>query len=179
MKRNGFTLVELLVTIAIVGIIVPPILNFFLSQYQTYYREENKMEAQQTSRSALDYIVSHMRRSNQSLIDVQNNIVTVVEKSTTGILSSDPDKRYRYYLEQSVLYREVSKNFNPTPTPVYWNISASKDQLTQNVISFTVIRVNNMVTLTIEIEVPFSTPNVTPAIESHRVKYQNIYTIGN
>lgn len=59
--QRGFTLTELLVAIAVVGLIMTGVLTLMMSGNQTYLSGSNQIEAQQAARVALDRMVREIR----------------------------------------------------------------------------------------------------------------------
>jgi prepilin-type N-terminal cleavage/methylation domain-containing protein len=59
--QRGFTLAELLVAIAVVGLIMTGLLTFMMSGNQTYLTGSNQIEAQQAARVALARMVREIR----------------------------------------------------------------------------------------------------------------------
>jgi type IV pilus assembly protein PilW len=65
-KSSGFTLVELLVAMAISGIIAGAIFTAFLSQQRSYLAQEQVSEVQQNLRAALDIMTRDIRMAGYS-----------------------------------------------------------------------------------------------------------------
>ncbi len=58
---NGFTLVELMITVAISGIIIAAIYSAYITQQRTYLAQEQVAEMQQNNRAAIDMMVREIR----------------------------------------------------------------------------------------------------------------------
>lgn len=58
--QEGFTLVELLVVLGIMGIILSAIFSFFLSNVKTFHRADNQMEAQYHAQMAMSQLVDYI-----------------------------------------------------------------------------------------------------------------------
>jgi type IV pilus assembly protein PilW len=58
---NGFTLVELMITVAISGIIIAAIYSAYISQQRTYLAQEQVAEMQQNIRAAIDMMAREIR----------------------------------------------------------------------------------------------------------------------
>jgi prepilin-type N-terminal cleavage/methylation domain-containing protein len=56
-KEKGFTLIEILVTLSMVGLIIAAVYNFYLSGLSGWERSTDQVEYQQSARIALDKIV--------------------------------------------------------------------------------------------------------------------------
>ena len=65
--QRGFTLAELLVAIAVVGLIMTGLLTFMMSGNQTYVTGSNQIEAQQAARVALERMAREIRGAGYSL----------------------------------------------------------------------------------------------------------------
>ncbi|MBF8982643.1 type II secretion system protein [Lutibacter sp. B2] len=61
-KKNnqGFTLVELLVVLGIMGIIISAMFSFFLSNYKTFYRADDQVEAQYEAQIATNKLIDNV-----------------------------------------------------------------------------------------------------------------------
>ena len=61
LKESGFSLAELLVSIAIVGIVAAAIYGVFFTSNRTYITQEEVVDAQQRARIALDFMTKDIR----------------------------------------------------------------------------------------------------------------------
>jgi prepilin-type N-terminal cleavage/methylation domain-containing protein len=59
--KRGVTLIELLVTIAVLSLVLAGIYGLLTSAYQSYNHSRAKLESQQTARIVLDYLVYRLR----------------------------------------------------------------------------------------------------------------------
>jgi len=62
-RQAGFSLVELLIVVAIVGVIMLAVMNLFLSTQRSAYTQEDVSEVQQNLRNANDMMVSDIQMS--------------------------------------------------------------------------------------------------------------------
>lgn len=77
---HGFTLIELMITLAISGVIMSAIYSAYLSQQRTYLAQEQVAEVQQNLRACIDYMVRDLRMAgfdpdqsgNFSITDVRS-----------------------------------------------------------------------------------------------------------
>jgi prepilin-type N-terminal cleavage/methylation domain-containing protein len=71
--RKGFTLVEILVVLAISGIIVTTAYTFLLSNQSAYFSVMSKIDAQKDARYAMDNVIENIRRSDQKQLQTIEN----------------------------------------------------------------------------------------------------------
>ncbi len=62
-KRNGFTLIETLVAMFMLSITMAAFYSVYRMQTRSLKGQENRLEAQQTARSALDFMVRELRNA--------------------------------------------------------------------------------------------------------------------
>ncbi len=72
MKKKGFTLVELLITITVFSIVIASVLTLFINSQKTKYRVDMMTEAQQSARTAIDYMIKDIRAAGYN-IDLEEN----------------------------------------------------------------------------------------------------------
>lgn len=71
-SRNGFTLIEIILTLAIMGIIMVSISNLFISGYNFYKQNEDKAEVQREIRFITNYIDENTKFTEN--IEVVNSV---------------------------------------------------------------------------------------------------------
>lgn len=79
-RIKGFTLIELVVTIAMLGIVILAVLNFFTYNLSTYSRGSEKADVQFDVRMAADLITTELR----NVVDISttdNTLNTVLDLS--------------------------------------------------------------------------------------------------
>jgi len=81
--ENGFTLVELIVSIAISGIVLAAITATFISQSRSYDAQKQINGMQQAARVAMDIMTREIRMAGYDPTD--NNIIGIVACSATSI----------------------------------------------------------------------------------------------
>jgi prepilin-type N-terminal cleavage/methylation domain-containing protein len=143
-KNGGFTLIELIVTLAIFSIVLVAILNLFLFNNRVYSRSENLSEVQFDVRMASDYITTELRNKNSisitdnslaesiTLSDLQSKYPTVkavtfkIAKSSSDyfveytITGSDLNNDNEYTLETDVLLNNITNATESTGTTIYY-----------------------------------------------------------
>ncbi len=62
-KRNGFTLIEMVVVMLMLSITMAAFYSVYRMQTRSLKGQENRLEAQQTARSALDFMVREIRNA--------------------------------------------------------------------------------------------------------------------
>ncbi len=60
-KERGFTLVELMVAMAVGGIVMAAVMTSFLSQHRSYLAQDNVVEMQQNARVSMDMLTRDIR----------------------------------------------------------------------------------------------------------------------
>ncbi len=73
--RKGFTLVELLVAMAVVGVVLGAIYGIFISSNRSYHTQDSVAEAQQGVRLGLAFMVRNMRMAGLDPIGPANDSV--------------------------------------------------------------------------------------------------------
>lgn len=72
-EDTGITLIELLVTLAVLGFIISAIYTFYLSGLKSWNRSVDHMEFQQSARIALNKIINELRYATEVEIRSNNN----------------------------------------------------------------------------------------------------------
>ena len=96
MKKNGFTLIEVLVAMGIMGFICMGIYAVLSMGSKTYNTEVGLIDLQQEMRRAADAMTREMRGASKSNITVNSSNVTFNTMDDTNI---------SYYLSGSKIYR--------------------------------------------------------------------------
>jgi len=99
-KEAGFTLVELLVVLALAGIITAGLVNFMISQSRNYNLQEDMQEMEQNARVALEFFARKIQNaynvSNINMDDISDDdkyrLITIDESN------DDTDNGTDYYL---------------------------------------------------------------------------------
>lgn len=102
---NGFTLIEVMITLAISGIALAAIYGVFISSSHSYRTQEGAVDAQQRARVGLDFMVRNIRMagldpmgSAAAGIEVATatNIRFTADMDMDGIIDNDNEERLTY-----------------------------------------------------------------------------------
>ena len=166
-KNKGFTLVELIVAIAMLGTIMISLLGFFLTNYKVFIKETDKIDVQEVARIGMDHIITNLRRAEQSSIKV---IISTLNGITWYklqlVIEGSPNKRYTYYLNGSNLIQQEEEY----TLAGYWGNSAH-NQLIYSVEEFKIIQIDDLITI--------STKIIVNKQEYYVMEYKNHYKIRN
>lgn len=99
-RDDGFTLIEVLVTIAMIGILVIPVMNYFNAGYVTFLSEIEKVDVQMMSRNGTQILLTNLREADQETITVSGN------NKLSFVVNKAGKKLYTYYLSNSLLLQE-------------------------------------------------------------------------
>lgn len=67
-SQQGYTLVELIVAIAVFGIVISATYTFLFTNQEAYFSVVSRVTAQTEVRNALDNIITNLRRADQELL---------------------------------------------------------------------------------------------------------------
>lgn len=101
-KKKGFTLVELILVIALIGVISVPVYGLFYTQHINTLRESYQIESQQEARLTVDLMLSDLRRyeAENSTYDEENNLKKLADGSTLKIKDG-----LSYYIQNGSLMK--------------------------------------------------------------------------
>lgn len=71
-KEEGFTLIELIVTLAILGVVIGVYFSLYYSGFKTFISTENSVNVEQNVRFAMNYIVSLLEKGPSEVIIIDN-----------------------------------------------------------------------------------------------------------
>lgn len=86
--NQGVTLIELLVSIAILSLVLAGIYGLLVSAYQSYNHNRTKLESQQTARVVLDYLVHRLREIDGGRITIDPTKCTHCHTANMGVLAN-------------------------------------------------------------------------------------------
>lgn len=73
MNNKGFSLVEVLVAIAIFGIFMTALVAFFIAEYNQYKTQKDIIAMQNNARASIDFFTRMIRNSNSTVPTIENN----------------------------------------------------------------------------------------------------------
>ncbi len=98
-KRNGFTLIETMVAMFMLSITMAAFYSVYRMQTRSLKGQENRLEAQQTARAALDFMVRELRNARYNPTD-QNDLASCGVSGAAGrpgILVAEDDTLHFSY----------------------------------------------------------------------------------
>ena len=102
-NNKGFSLIELMVSVTIIGLITSAIFSFYTNGVRTFDRDYSRLTAQQNARQAFIRLSQCLRLAKD---------ITVLSQQSVRIITPNDSIVY-YYLENDMLYREKNKGKNP------------------------------------------------------------------
>lgn len=90
-KNKGFTLIEILVSLAILGIVLAGIYSVYRMQHKSYIVQEQVAEMQQNERIALQMITRDIRTAGLGLACKQAGIIFTEDANGSGALDNGED----------------------------------------------------------------------------------------
>lgn len=100
-NKKGFTMVELVIVIAIMGIVFTAISSFLINNIKTFHRAEDQIHTQHNAQSAINIIVDNIMGAKgiQSLIPYEGNSIKNVIFTITD--SEGNNKYVEYSFDKS------------------------------------------------------------------------------
>jgi prepilin-type N-terminal cleavage/methylation domain-containing protein len=129
-NKKGITLIELIIVLAIMGLVLPFVVQFFLLGTNIFARGESQTRAQQNARMATMYITTELRNAKSVMI------INSIDPSDTSSL--DPDYNYIFVDGSTIkhiktdlginvdIIREIAIGFTPT---LEFNINSTNNQM--------------------------------------------------
>lgn len=96
--RKGYTLVELLVVIAIMGIVITAAYTFLFTNQSAYFSIMSRISAQSEARTAINNVMTNIRRSDQKTLSqiANGNTLALKIPNSSGVLVD-----YKYSVEKN------------------------------------------------------------------------------
>ena len=107
LKKEGFSLIEMMVVVVILGLIVLGLVTFFTGGARSWMSGQSQLKAQREARQAMDSMVREIREGNSFVIGAGNHSVTI------NYLSSFVKDPVTYKLSGTLIEREVNSVSSP------------------------------------------------------------------
>ncbi len=130
---KGLTLIETLVTLAIMASIAGVLVSFQWTTLTSWCRGDNQAELQQSLRLGLNQMTRIARLSSKVTV-INPNLLEFEYKDMDNNVAAR--KRTRFYVEGSILYMETSNYFKQSETSGYW-LPPGKNQVALYITSLT------------------------------------------
>jgi prepilin-type N-terminal cleavage/methylation domain-containing protein len=147
-NKNGFTLIEIMLSMAVMGVIVGLLFSFLITQRKYYYLQEDISEMTQNTRAAIDMIASEIAMAGYNPLDVifegipYNSLQLQIYADLNGNgLLTDPN--------ENIIY-----TYNTAEKRILRNNGGGDQPLAENIHSFTFEYLDaqgNVTTLTDEV----------------------------
>lgn len=108
-NKKGFSLIEMMVVVVILGLMVLGLVTFFTGGVKSWVAGQSQLTAQRNARQAMDRMVREIREGENFAIGADNDSVTI------SYLSKDP---VTYKKSGIIIVREV----NSIPSPLIDNV---------------------------------------------------------
>lgn len=148
---NGFTLIEVMVTLAISGIAMAAIYGVFISSSQSYRTQEGVVDAQQRARVGIDFMVRNIRMAGLNPmgtaaagieVATPTNIRFTADRDMDGAINPNNDEQLTYTFAGGTLsqIRDQTLNLPGSTQPLIDMVSA---------MNFTYLDADGLVTATL------------------------------
>ncbi len=133
-KTNGYTLIEMIVVIAIILIVTPVLFSSILSLYKTHAKTLSRAFALSQTTSGVKEIVRDVR----SAVYAENGALPIVEIATSSLtLYTDTDmdstvERVRYFLDDTTIKKGI---IEPTATSSYPESNETIEDLSTSIVN--------------------------------------------
>ncbi len=122
-QNKGFTLVELVVALSLMGMVMSSIFTFFMVNYKTFFRANNQTDAQYNAQIAMDEMVDYIVRA-EKIESINPIISTNIETDINDIIFKLNDNEYfevQYNDSTKKLFRGIDTNITTITTNEYAN----------------------------------------------------------
>ncbi|HHW56712.1 MAG TPA: prepilin-type N-terminal cleavage/methylation domain-containing protein [Clostridia bacterium] len=102
-KEGGFTLIELIVTLAILGIVIGVYSSLYYSGYKSFTGTQNSIDVEQNVRFAMNYIVSLLEKGPSEVIIIDNGHGLTIKdvNDSNGITIRLDNKKHALYVDDN------------------------------------------------------------------------------
>lgn len=129
--QRGFSLVEVLVVLAVMGLVMVSVYSYYLSQQRSSMVEEDVVEVQQNLRIAMEQISRDIKMAGFILPSGTNPVASFPSSSTNGVTAADADVITINTASAAGAHTWINKDYSPM------TVTAGSD------ITFTVAANNN------------------------------------
>lgn len=147
-RSRGFTIVELLVTMAIAGLVLAAIYAVFTSSNRSYHTQDRVVDTQQGLRVGVDFMVRDIRLAGldpeeTDLFSIEEATATLIQFTAdlnmNGVIDEDNRERVAYQFSGTVLQRcNLDTGYQDNPgTPPPDRVPQTWDSLIDNVNNLT------------------------------------------
>ncbi len=119
-SQRGFSLIELMVVVVIIGLIVLGLVAFFTGGARSWVAGQSQLEAQRNARQAMDIMVREIREGNSFAIGSDSKSITV------NYLASFGKGPVTYILSATTINREGNPVIDNVKTLKFTSMDASK-----------------------------------------------------
>jgi len=102
LNQKGFSLIEMMVVVVILGLIVLGLVTFFTGGAKSWVAGQSQLEAQRNARQAMDIMVREIREGNSFIISTDKKSITISYPTSFG---KDP---VTYSLSSTTISRDGS-----------------------------------------------------------------------
>lgn len=106
-NQKGFSLIEMMVVVVILGLIVLGLVTFFTGGVKSWVAGQSQLEAQRNARQAMDRMVREIREGKNVISGSNSSKIKVYYLDS---FAKDP---ITYQLNGTILEREVNSSSNP------------------------------------------------------------------
>ena len=128
LKIEGFSLIEMMVVVVILGLIVLGLVTFFTGGVRSWITGQGQLQAQREARQAMDIMIREIREGSSFVIGGSNDSVEIF------YLTSFVKNPVTYKLSGTVIEREVNSVSSPLINNVETLSFASTDSSKVHVI---------------------------------------------
>lgn len=129
---GGFSLIELLIAIAISGIVLGAVSSLFIMQNKSYSIQEQVAEMQQNARAAMDIMTREIRMAgydptglaNASIVSATSNSINLTQDTNGDGDTADANENITYSLYTSGGIQKIGRNTGGGNQPVVEHIQA-------------------------------------------------------
>ena len=108
-NQKGFSLIEMMVVVAVLGVIVLGLVTFFTGGTKSWVAGQSQLTAQRNARQAMDRMVREIREGKNIISGSDDDTIVV----SIPALGSEPDYNVTYDLSGTSIVRKKNSSSNP------------------------------------------------------------------